>query len=171
VYGQRTSDGRVAFGGRGSPYHFGSTVEPRYDTNEAVFTHLTAALRELFPTLDGAITHRWGGPLAMPRNKLPSVIVDHARGMAAAGGYTGDGVTLSYVCANALADVITAPGEQTAFSSLPFVQARMQRWEFEPLRWLGINAGLALATYADHYELRHDDESRASKLLARLVGD
>src|ERR1019366_7195106 len=33
IYGQRTSDNRLAFGGRGSPYHFGSTVEPRYDTD------------------------------------------------------------------------------------------------------------------------------------------
>lgn len=31
VYGQRTADGRIAFGGRGAPYHFGSAVSGSYD--------------------------------------------------------------------------------------------------------------------------------------------
>lgn len=169
IYGQRTADNRLAFGGRGSPYHFGSTVEPRYDANEGVFARLAASLRELFPTLDGAITHRWGGPLAMPRNRFPSVSVDHASGLAAAGGYTGDGVTLSYVCANALADLIVSPDVETPFTTLAFLREPFHRWEPEPWRWLGINAGIALATYADHYERHHDHESRASAMLARLL--
>ena len=28
IYGQRTADDRLAFGGRGAPYHFGSAVRP-----------------------------------------------------------------------------------------------------------------------------------------------
>ena len=31
IYGQRTADGRLAFGGRGAPYHFGSRIRPAYD--------------------------------------------------------------------------------------------------------------------------------------------
>ncbi len=170
VYGQRTADNRLAFGGRGSPYHFGSTVEPRFDSNAGVFDQLTSSLIELFPTLDVEVTHRWGGPLAMPRNKFPYVTLDRDSGLGAAGGYTGDGVTLSYVCANALADLIVAPDTETAQSSLPFVDAPVRRWEVEPLRWLGINSGIALATWADHYERRHGRTSRASKLLTRLLG-
>jgi glycine/D-amino acid oxidase-like deaminating enzyme len=170
IYGQRTADDRLAFGGRGSPYHFGSTVEPRYDTNETVFAHLAHSLHELFPSLDAAITHRWGGPLAMARSKYPSVTVDHDSGLASAGGYTGDGVTLSYVCANVLADLIVAPDVSTPFTDLPFVQVPPRRWEVEPLRWLGINAGIALATYADHRERTRLSGSSASTLLARLLG-
>ncbi len=169
VYGQRTSDNRLAFGGRGSPYHFGSTVEPRYDTNDHVFAQLTSSLHDLFPTLDVEVTHRWGGPLAMPRNKFPFVTVDHDSGMSAAGGYTGDGVTLSYVCANALADLILTPGVETTYNSLPFVNSPARRWETEPLRWLGINTGIALATWADHYESRRGRQSRASTFLERLM--
>ena len=169
IYGQRTADNRIAFGGRGSPYHFGSTVEPRYDANSAVFSQLNASLHELFPTLDVDVTHRWGGPLAMPRNKFPSVSVDHDSGLATAGGYTGDGVTLSYVCANALADLITAPEDETPYSSLPFVQSPPRRWEYEPLRWIGINSGIALATWADHHERRRGKQSRATALLTRLL--
>ncbi len=40
IYGQRTSDNRLAFGGRGASYHFGSTVEPRFDQNPKVFSFL-----------------------------------------------------------------------------------------------------------------------------------
>ena len=31
IYGQRTADGRLAFGGRGAPYHFGSGIRPEQD--------------------------------------------------------------------------------------------------------------------------------------------
>ena len=31
IYGQRTADGRLAFGGRGAPYHFGSRIDPAND--------------------------------------------------------------------------------------------------------------------------------------------
>jgi glycine/D-amino acid oxidase-like deaminating enzyme len=169
IYGQRTHDGRIAFGGRGSTYHFGSTVEERFDTNTKVFTKLEMTLRELFPSLEGSITHRWGGPLGMPRDLWPSATVDASSGLAAAGGYTGDGVTLSHVAATALADLITRPDAETEFTRLPFVHHRSRRWEIEPLRWLGINAGLALANRADRSEDRHGREDRAGHLLDRLM--
>jgi glycine/D-amino acid oxidase-like deaminating enzyme len=168
IYGQRTNDGRIAFGGRGAPYHFGSTVEERFDLNPRVFDLLEATLRELFPTLEGSITHRWGGPLAMPRDLSPSVLVDYSTGLASAGGYTGDGVVLSYVAANALADLITEPGAETPYTQLPFVQRASKRWEIEPLRWLGINVGLALAAWADRVEEKKGKASRASHCLDRL---
>ena len=169
IYGQRTADNRLAFGGRGAPYHFGSTVEPSFDVNPAVFRALEATLHELFPTLDAPVTHRWGGPLGMPRDREPWVQVDHERGLASAGGYTGDGVTLSRVCATALADLILFPGVETDATRLPFVQRRVRRWEFEPARWLGINAGLALATYADSFEHRHQREGWPGRALHRLL--
>jgi glycine/D-amino acid oxidase-like deaminating enzyme len=169
IYAQRTRDNRFAFGGRGAPYHFGSTVEQRFDTNAKVFALLETTLRELFPDLTGDITHQWGGPLAMPRDLLPSVMVDYSTGLASAGGYTGDGVVLSHVAATALADLLTRPDVETAHTRLPFVQHQSKRWEVEPLRWLGINAGLGLATWADRSEGRHGVESRASHWFERLT--
>jgi glycine/D-amino acid oxidase-like deaminating enzyme len=169
IYGQRTDDGRIAFGGRGAPYHFGSSVEPQFDTNQKVFAKLETTLRELFPAMDGAVTHAWGGPLAMPRDHSPFVRVDFDSGLAAAGGYTGDGVVLSHVAATALADLITSPDTETAFTRLPFVQRAGRRWEFEPFRWIGINAGLALAAWADRVEAERGTVSRASRWLDRLV--
>ncbi len=168
IYGQRTADDRIAFGGRGSPYHFGSTVEERFDRDEKVFTVLESTLRELFPSMDGAVTHQWGGPLGMPRDLSPSVLVDHHSGLASAGGYTGDGVILSRVCAQALADLITKPDVETEHTRLTFVHHENKPWEPEPLRWLGINVGLGLATWADHTEKRRGKPSRASHLLDRL---
>ncbi len=169
IYGQRTKDGRIAFGGRGAPYHFGSTVEERFDESPKVFALLEETLRELFPALEGAITHRWGGPLAMARDQSPSVVVDHELGLASAGGYTGDGVVMSYVAANALADLIVDPDAETDVTRLAFVDHRSKRWEVEPLRWLGINAGLSAANWADRVEDRHQRESRAGRWLERLL--
>ena len=169
IYGQRTSDNRIAFGGRGASYHFGSTVEPRYDDNPKVFSSLEATLRELFPALEGSITHRWGGPLAMARDQSPSVIVDYESGLASAGGYTGDGVVMTRIAANALADLMVAPDVETEFTTLPFVQHHSPHWEFEPLRWLGINAGLAAAIAADRAENKGVANSRGARLLERLT--
>lgn len=169
IYGQRTNDRRIAFGGRGAPYHFGSTVEERFDKSAKVFGLLEETLRELFPSLEGDISYQWGGPLAMARDQSPSVLADYRSGLASAGGYTGDGVVMSYVAANALADLIIDPQNETWTTHLPFVQHRSKRWEFEPLRWLGINAGLGAASWADRVESRHERESRAGRWLERFL--
>jgi glycine/D-amino acid oxidase-like deaminating enzyme len=67
IYGQRTADDRLAFGGRGAPYHFGSRVRPEFDREPAVFAKLERVLAELFPVIAGAgVTHRWGGPARHP---------------------------------------------------------------------------------------------------------
>ena len=105
----------------------------------------------------------------MPRDLMPSVKIDYKTGIASAGGYTGDGVTLSYVAGNALADLVTKPAMVTDFTRLPFVQHHSKKWEVEPLRWLGVNAGLALAKRADHVENKKGSVSKASSLLGRLL--
>lgn len=51
VYGQRTADGRMVFGGRGAPYHLGSRIRPSYDRVPRVFAALHRTLLELFPVL------------------------------------------------------------------------------------------------------------------------
>ena len=79
IYGQRTADDRLAFGGRGAPYHLGSAIRPEFDRNRRVHDGLVATLADLFPVLGGVeITHRWGGPLGLPRDWHPSVGLDRA---------------------------------------------------------------------------------------------
>ena len=64
IYAHPTADGRLVFGGRGAPYHFGSAVSPRHDADDAIHSRILGTLRAFFPRLDGVdITHRWGGPL------------------------------------------------------------------------------------------------------------
>src|SRR6266536_2515954 len=96
IYGQRTADGRFAFGGRGAPYHFGSRVRPEFDREPAVFANLQRVLVELFPALAGVgVTHAWGGPLGIPRDWCASVGLDRSTGLGWGGGYVGDGVGTS----------------------------------------------------------------------------
>ena len=90
IYGQRTADDRIAFGGRGAPYHFGSAVRPSFDGTPSVHRLLRRTLIELFPALRSArFTHAWGGPLGIPRDWHSSVGLDRPRGLAWAGGYVG----------------------------------------------------------------------------------
>ncbi len=169
VYGQRTADDRLVFGGRGAPYHFGSRVEPAFDSDDAVFAALRATLVEMFPHLaDVAITHRWGGPLGIARDWHASVTFDGATGLATAGGYVGDGVATSNLAGRTLADLLT--GRASELTALPWVGHRSPRWEPEPLRWLGANAALQAMTWADSAESRGGRPSVAAGLVYRALG-
>jgi glycine/D-amino acid oxidase-like deaminating enzyme len=169
IYGQRTADGRLAFGGRGAPYHYGSAVRDSFDSEPAVHALLRRTLTELFPALDGArFTHAWGGPLGIPRDWHSSVGFDRASGLAWAGGYVGDGVATTNLAGRTLADLIT--GADTARTHLPWVGHRSPRWEPEPLRWLGVNAGLWTMKLADRSESRQGRPSRLAATMGRLLG-
>ena len=170
IYGQRTADGRLAFGGRGAPYHFGSRIRPEFDREPAVFANLRRVLVELFPALAGVrVTHTWGGPLGIPRDWCASVGLDRSTGLAWAGGYVGDGVGTSNLAGRTLADLIT--GRDSEIVRLPWVGHRSRPWEPEPLRWLGVNGALRLALWADRSEARNGRPSRAAAALDRLTGN
>lgn len=147
VYGQRTADDRLAFGGRGAPYHFGSAVKPAFDRVPPVFAALRRTLREFFG-IDLEIVHEWGGPLAVPRDWMPSAGIRD--GLAWSGGYVGDGVAAANLGGRTLADLIS--GQLSERVTLPWVGHRSRRWEPEPIRWLGINAALHATTAQDAWE-------------------
>lgn len=169
IYGQRTADGRMAFGGRGAPYHYGSRITPEQDRDAAVHRALWEVLVDLVPRLhDVRVTHAWGGPLGIPRDWWASCGLDAATGLAWAGGYVGDGVGTSNLAGRTLADLIT--GERSDLTTLPWVGHRSRRWEPEPLRWLGANAGLRVMTSADEVEARTGRPSRRAALFARKLG-
>ncbi len=169
IYGQRTVDDRLAFGGRGAPYHFGSRIDPAFDHEQRVFADLRATLTDLLPQLDGVtFTHAWGGPLGIARDWHPSVGHDPVTGLGWAGGYVGDGVAATNLAGRTLADLVT--GRSTDLTELPWVGHRSRRWEPEPARWLGINAGLRLAHAADREEGRTGRPTRLGRLLSTLTG-
>ena len=118
IYGQRTVDDRLAFGGRGAPYHFGSRVRPEFDHEPTVFADLRATLTDLLPAARGVeFTHAWGGPLGIARDWHPSVGHDPSTGLGWAGGYVGDGVAASNLAGRTLADLVT--GRHTASPHCP----------------------------------------------------
>jgi glycine/D-amino acid oxidase-like deaminating enzyme len=169
IYGQRTADGRIAFGGRGAPYHYGSAVRPTFDVDPDVHALLRQTVIELFPALSEArFTHSWGGPLGIPRDWHSSVGFDRATGLAWAGGYVGDGVATTNLAGRTLADLIT--GRDTELTRLPWVGHRSPPWEPEPLRWLGVNAGLWTMKWADRSEERRGRPSRMAEAMGRLLG-
>jgi len=169
IYGQRTEDGRMAFGGRGAPYHFGSTIRPGFDRDHGVHEALRRTLVELFPALaEARVTHSWGGPLGIARDWFSSVGIDDATRMAWAGGYVGDGLSTTNLAGRTLRDLVL--GRSTELTALPWVNHRSKRWEPEPFRYVGINAGLRLAASADRAEDRKGRSTWHAAALAKLVG-
>jgi len=169
IYGQRSGDGRLVFGGRGAPYHFGSRVSRGFDTDPRVFAKLRDTLLELFPVLAGVrFTHAWGGALGVPRDWCASVGLDRETGLAWAGGYVGDGVSTTNLAGRTLRDLVL--GHDTELTRLPWVGHRSPSWEPEPLRWLGINAGLRAMSWADAEERLTGRPSTTARLLAPLLG-
>ncbi len=168
IYGQRTHDDRIAFGGRGAPYHWGSSVRPDFDHDERVFAALHDTLIGLLPQLgDVRFTHAWGGALGIARDWHPAVTYDRTTRTGRAGGYVGDGVAATNLAGRTLADLVL--DRHTPITDLPWVGHRSPRWEREPLRWLGINAGLRLADLAEREEARTARPARLGSLLARLT--
>jgi glycine/D-amino acid oxidase-like deaminating enzyme len=169
VYGQRTADDRLVFGGRGAPYHLGSRVAAAFDRDPRVFATLHATLVDLFPVLrDVRVTHAWGGPLGIPRDWSASVGLDRSTGLAWAGGYVGDGVSTTNLAGRTLCDLIL--GRDSELLTLPWVGHRSPPWEPEPLRWLGVNAGLRAMTLADAEEAVTGRPSLVARAMAPLLG-
>ncbi|MBM3148258.1 MAG: FAD-dependent oxidoreductase [Actinobacteria bacterium] len=168
IYASRTQDGRIALGGRGAPYHFGSAIADRFEREPEVFDALHQVITELFPaTREARITHRWGGPIGISRDWYPTVAYDSHMGLGRAGAYAGDGVATSNLAGRTLADLIL--GRDTDIVRLPWVQHRSRRWEPEPLRWLGANLATRMMAAGDEEERRTGKPSKKADLIPRLL--
>jgi glycine/D-amino acid oxidase-like deaminating enzyme len=168
-YLSRTKDGRVLFGGRGAPYHFGSAIRPEFDRHAATHARLRQAIVEWFPSMAGVrTTHAWGGTVGVPRDWIPNMAYDRATGVATSHGYTGEGVAATNLGGRVLADLITR--RDTDLTRLPMVNHHSRPWEPEPLRFVA-------ARYLQHAALKID--ARAARtgrapsgrsLAERLIG-
>jgi glycine/D-amino acid oxidase-like deaminating enzyme len=167
-YLARTADGRVVFGGRGAPYHYGSGIAPAYDRHAATHAGLRGQLTEWFPMMAGVgFTHAWGGPLGVTRDWMPTVRYDPATGLAGAWGYAGQGVAAANLAGRILADRIT--GLPSPFDELPFVGHHSRRWEPEPVRWLGIRYVQSALARLDARAARTGNAPTGRTLAERLV--
>ncbi len=150
IYGQRTADDRIAFGGRGG-YYFGSKIKSVIPGNDPGFDMIAQTLRGLFPVLtDFEVTHRWGGPLGVNRHWRPSVTFDPKTGIGSAGGYVGEGVAATNLAARILVDLVL--DHDSEILSLPWVDDHAENWEVEPVRFLGARLLQYAAERADASE-------------------
>jgi glycine/D-amino acid oxidase-like deaminating enzyme len=175
MYAQRTADGRIALGGRGVPYRFGSAVDHLGMTDQSTVAALTGVLRRLFPAAaDTPVSHAWCGVLGVPRDWCASVTYHPASALGWAGGYTGHGVAAANLAGRTLADLVA--GEPSPLTTLPWVGHRSRSWEPEPARWAGVHGLYALYRLADRLEspvpgeAAGDSRVRLGEALGR-VGD
>jgi glycine/D-amino acid oxidase-like deaminating enzyme len=170
VYAQRTDDGRIALGGRGVPYRYGSRTDRDGRTQARTIAGLRRTLDALFPAAaSAAIDHAWCGVLGVARDWQPAVRLDRASGLGFAGGYVGNGLAATNLAGRTLRDLVL--GEDSELTRLPWVGHAARRWEPEPLRWLGASAVYALYRAADRREAasgsaRTSALARAADLLA-----
>lgn len=151
VYLQRTQDGRIAIGGRGVPYRFGSRTDMDGATQPNTIKSLTGILHSMFPATAGArIEHAWSGVLGVPRDWRASVNYDPVTGLGFAGGYVGTGVTATNLAGRTLTDLVL--GRDTKATAMPWVNRTVRRWEPEPVRWLGVQGMYAMYHRADAQE-------------------
>ena len=169
IYGQRTLDDRLAFGGRGS-YYFGSKRKARVLPDDPMLDIVEKNLRDFFPALgDVAITHRWGGLMGVTRNWRPCVSFDRHTGFGSAGGYVGEGVAASNLAGRVLCELVS--GGTSDLARLPWVGDWAKRWQPEPMRWAGARAIRFIGDLADRTERSSNAPSKLwGGLFDRLVG-
>lgn len=150
-YSQRTVDGRIAIGGRGVPYYFGSTFDPSGKTPNTTIEQLRRYLNDILPETRGTgIDHAWSGILGVPRDWTAAVTFDPKTGMGESGGYTGHGVAGTNLGARTLADLILE--RDTPLTRLPWVGWTARNWEPEPLRFIGARSLYVAYRFADRQE-------------------
>ncbi|WP_332603555.1 FAD-dependent oxidoreductase [Arthrobacter sp. S2(2024)] len=162
IYAQRTADNRIAIGGRGAPYRFGSGTGGDGATKETTVRQLLGKLESFFPGVPFAVEHAWSGVLGVTRDWNGSVTWDRDAGIGSSVGYAGHGVTSAFVGGRTLAEL--ALERHTERTALPWVGYRSRDWEPEPVRWLGVHAMYKLFGLADAWE-----EGRGSKQTSLLA--
>lgn len=170
-YAQRTRGNRIAMGGRGVPYRFGSKTDVNGQTQAETVEKLKGILYRLLPQTKGLqLDHAWCGVLGVPRDWCTTAGMDPATGIGWAGGYVGLGVSTSNFSGRTLADLVL--DKRTERTELPWVNRKPRKWEVEPFRWLGVHAMYRLYHLADRREAASGGvtTSRLATLANRITG-
>lgn len=171
TYVQRTADNRIALGGRGVPYNYGSRFNESGKTSDKAVTQLSERLLQLFPSLaDTRLAHTWSGVLGVPRDWTAGVSINNKTGLISAGGYVGHGVAATNLAGRTIRDLVL--GEKSSLTRLPWVGHKARNWELEPVRWIGARSLYALYRFADRQEYRgaRPKTSPAAKLGNLISG-
>ena len=168
IYGQRTATAGSSSAGAARPTTSARRIAPSYERDERVYASCgrssssssRCCATSPSPTRGAASSAcRATGSLGGARPHT---------GLALAGGYVGDGVATTDLAGRTLAEMIS--GDAARPGPLPWVDHRSRRWEPEPLRWLGVNAGLRAMSVADREELMTKKPSRIARAMAPFIG-
>lgn len=169
TYSQRTADGRIAIGGRGVPYRFGSRTDREGPVPAKTVEQLRERLTALYPGLgEVAVARAWAGVLGVSRDWCPAVGLDRGSGLGYAGGYAGEGVAATNLAGRTLRDLVL--GYDSELARLPWVNHPARAWEPEPLRLIGARSIYALYGLADRSEQRSGRRSPIAKLADLVAG-
>ncbi|MGL6278473.1 MAG: NAD(P)/FAD-dependent oxidoreductase, partial [Gaiella sp.] len=167
-YGQRTADDRIALGGAGATYHWGSALREEREGDPGALRRVESTLRSWFPALaEARITHRWGGSFATPRDWSMGIGFDRATGLGWAGGLAGHGVVASHLCGRTLADLVL--GRESDLTTLPWVGHVSPTWEPEPLRFVAARLVPRVLRSADDVEDAGSPRARRVRLVERFT--
>lgn len=140
TYARREPDGRLLFGGLGYKTAAGRVRGYRWLERDAP---------RVFPQLSGVPwRYRWGGTIAVTRDRLPH-LHEPSPGMTVGLGYSGSGVTMSMVMGQALAaraggaELSTLPFPVTPMTSILFYATQM-RAEWLGARWMRLRDRLEI---------------------------
>jgi glycine/D-amino acid oxidase-like deaminating enzyme len=168
TYSQRTSDGRIAIGGRGVPYRYGSRTDREGPVPAQTVQELRERLHSLFALGDIPVARAWHGVLGVARDWCPTVGFDRVGRLGFAGGYAGEGVAASNLAARTLRDLVL--GRDTELTRLPWVGSGARSWEPEPLRFLGARGIYGLYRLADRREAARDGGAAIAAAADRIAG-
>ena len=166
IYAQRTADDRIAIGGRGRPYRFGSGTGGTGEIDQHTVDALVRRLNVFFPGIGFTVAHGWTGVLGVSRDWCAFVEYDAGSGVGTSAGYAGHGVTAANLGARTLADL--ALSRDTDLTRLPWVRHQTRPWEPEPARWLGVHGMYRMFRLADAWEERR--RMQRTSVLARIGG-
>jgi glycine/D-amino acid oxidase-like deaminating enzyme len=132
-YYRLTPDHRFVMGG--GPVGLTWADDLNADNDTAAWRHLEEHMRFLFPSLSQAtITHRWGGPFAVPLDLTPCLGYLGDRRAVYSLGYVGHGVSMSHLNAQVLRDLLLE--RQSDLLDCPMINRLVIPWPPEPLRSL-----------------------------------
>ena len=169
IYAQRTADGRIAIGGRGVPYRFGSAVDDRGETAPATVEALRRCCAGCSrPPRRRRLDHAWSRRARRAPRLVRGGELRRRSGLGWAGGYSGHGVLAANLAGRTLADLVA--GEQSDLTALPWVGHHSRTWEPEPARWAGVHGLYALYRRRTGWSRRGRPRRRPGRRGARPRG-
>ena len=175
-YAQFSADFRIALGGRGARYPFAGQLDRALESDPRTHRKLSEMIQKWFPQLGGShghssidVTHHWGGPIAIHRNWESRLCVDQREGFARLGGYVGDGLTMSFVAARAVAEEIVTGKSPLADMPISTDCSKAKKWPIEPFRYIGANTLISSIARLDESE-EAGRQSSTGRLMKRLIG-